>query len=205
MSMRDARALLDRSPRLQALFGGGADPAWLNTPASERGPEPSIPVAELVPETPEQALGRYMIEALCRAEAWCMWHYDRAARRRLDDGMVTMGRTAGLVGSLRRATESRGIRSGLTWVALAAYRAAFDEADREHTKSGYSENAMDQLVEVETSHLRTLLNWTALRIADSAWQLSKGLMTGAEAQIYAAETLAYAPGYPQEADDTDAD
>ena len=132
-----------------------------------------------------------------------MWHYDRAALRGLDDGMVTMGRTAGLVGSLRRATEARGLRLGLTWVALAAYRAAFDGADRVHTTNGFSAVALDQLIEVRTSHLSTLLGWTVLRIADSAWQLSKGLMTGAEAQIYAAETLAFAPGFPTEGHDND--
>ena len=205
MTMRDALAIFDQSPRIQGLFGGGADSAWLNTPASERGHEPPIRFATLAPETPEQAIGRCMAEALRRAEAWCMWHYDRAALRGLDDGMVTMGRTAGLVGSLRRATEARGVRLGLTWVALAAYRASFDGADRVHTANGFSATALDQLFEVRTSHFSTLLNWTVLRIADSAWQLSEGYMTGVEAQIAAAEDLAFAPGYPQEADDSDAD
>ena len=206
MTIQIALTMLESSPRLQALFGGGADSAWIaDIEAGNCRPEPSIRFATLAPETPERAISLYMVEALRRAEAWCMWHYDRAALRGLDDGMVAMGRTGGLVGSLRRATEARGVRLGLTWVALAAYRAAFDSADRVHTANGFSAVSMDHLIEVRTSHLSTLLNWTVLRIADSVWQLSKGYMTGVEAQIYAAETLAFGPGYPQEADDSDAD
>ena len=95
MTMQDALAALESSPQLQALFGGGADPAWLNTTASERGPEPAIRFATLAtPETPEQAILSYGREALRRLHWWAGLCMDRADARGLTSDAPWSGQDA---------------------------------------------------------------------------------------------------------------
>jgi hypothetical protein len=181
--------------RTRAAFCGGADPGWLS--AIDRGelrPEPSVRLPEFAPPSPEQRILDYLDEALKRCEAWAHWHARRAKRRGLHSSADCLSRAAGIMASLQE-------RPGLSWLADATRRAAVGVVEREFASFGFHVYVRDHLREFETSHLRTLASVTIPQIHDLQRQLSEGYLTDTEAQLAAAEELAFAPGYPpQEAE-----
>jgi hypothetical protein len=177
-----------------ALCGGG-DPAWLA--AIERGefrPEQRVHFAIHTPPTPGQRIGDYQAEALRRAVAWALWHARRAERRGLPASGDALSRAAGVLAAMQG-------RPSAAWLALATYRAVLGVAEREWASFGFHVYVHDHLRELETSHLRTLVGVAIPTISDIQRQLLEGYVTAVEAQIAAAEALAFAPGHPpQEAD-----
>jgi hypothetical protein len=191
------------SPRVQQMFGGGADPEWLAAVESwlDGGPPPPPePPIKLPPEpaplTAEQRLARYMAEALRRAECWALWHADRAESRGLVSGPLRLLHAARLLRTLHESVLARGISASTVWLAKVIYRSALDQAEHEWADNDFREFARDQVVEVETSHLRTLTRTTVCEIADRRWQMHEGFMTEVEAQLAAADDLAFAPQCP---------
>ena len=191
-------ALAGRSEGIRNAFCGGADPNWLA--AIERGefePEPRIRWPIPIPRTPEQRIADYLAEALRRAQAWCIWHACRAERRGLAASGDALSRAGGILAALHG-------RPSASWLALTTYRATVSVTEREWAAFGFHVYVRDQLRELETSHLRTLVGVTIPTISDLQRQLREGHLSAVEAQIAAAEELAFAPGYPpQEAGSED--
>jgi hypothetical protein len=179
-----------RGDQVRAAFCGGADPDWLA--AIERGkfrPEPSIRLPEFTPPTPEQRIADYLDEALSRAEAWCSWHAGRAERRGLPASADATSRAACILGSLQG-------RPSASWLAARVYDAVLGVTEQEFASFGFHVIALDHMREWETSDIRILVNVTIRSIAGLRRQLGEGYLSGAEAQLAAAEELVFAPGYP---------
>jgi len=176
--------------QMRAALCGGADPDWLA--AIERGelrPEPSWPTPEYMPPTPEQRIDDYQAEALSRAEAWTRWHAGRAERRGLPASADAMSRGACILRSLQG-------RPSASWLAARVYAAALDVTEREFAAFGFHTYVRDHLRELQSSHLKTLVNVTIRSISGLRRQLGEGYLSAVEAQIAAVEELAFAPGYP---------
>ena len=92
--MHRALAILERSPRLRSIFCPPGDSAWLNTPASERGPEPRIPFPDPVPVDNNAAILSYGREALRRLHWWAGLCMDRADARGLTSDAPWSGQDA---------------------------------------------------------------------------------------------------------------
>ena len=191
------------SPRAQAIFTACVDPEWLKLVDAwlDGGPLPPPEPPYVPPErpkpTPEQNFARWTCEVLRRAEAWARWHADRADKRCLPRGRDNLERVAAMLRMLQDAVGGRGISGSTKWITAILFRSTMEAAEREWADNGFREYARDQVCEIETSHMRTLLRTTINEIADRRWQLAEGYMDQAEAQLAAAEDLAFAPQCPK--------
>ena len=95
MSNQIALTMLERTPRLQALFGGGADPAWLaDIEAGNCRPEPRIPFPDPVRVDNNAAILSSGLEALRRLHLWAGLYMNRAEARGIPSDAPWSGQDA---------------------------------------------------------------------------------------------------------------
>ena len=95
MSMLRALSVLERIPRLRALFCPPCDPAWLaDVAAGNRRPEPRIPFPDPVPVDDTAAILAYGREALRRLHWWAGLYMDRADARGIPSDAPWRGQDA---------------------------------------------------------------------------------------------------------------
>ena len=200
MTMQDALAVLESSPQLQALFGGGANSAWVaDIEAGNRRPEPPIRFATLAPETPEQAILSYGREALRRLHWWAGLCMDRADARGLTSdapwsGQDAMAEIIEAADHLAAALNDGGDDTAIDAASRAVCEAidgAKDAALGDAEASGRRGTPeYDQAIEVDESPLLSILR--GFNVIESIRREARdGLRSPLQARADAADEFAF--------------
>ena len=195
MSNQIALTMLERSRGLRSIFCPPADSAWLNTPASERGPEPRIPFPDPVDDS--AAILSYGLEALRRLHLWVGLYVDRADARGIPSDAPWRGQDA-MAELIEAADHLAGSLDGGDDAIDAASRAVHDAIDEAKYAAMADAEASgrrgtpeyDQAIEVDESPLLSILR--GFNVIESIRREARdGLRSPPQARADAADEFAF--------------